>query len=276
MADIEERSITRVQQRHNFQANRFLYHVATNTRGRIRPVSIAAQIPQVVVRRRLRRGWSAHDAVNTSFNQEVDELLRSLLYYWRLNETSGVRVATFGGINLNPTADIGSVAGKNGNAASFDEGEYLQSASEILLTRPFTLAFWMYIPTGASFEDVAFNHTDGTNSRTLNVFDNTDVTFFNGRVSGFGEVFTSFSYDTWNFYVFTIAANGQMKHSRNGETLNVGPVCPQNDPASSVIQVGSPASPGSFCRIDSLMMFNRDISQAEVARLYNSGAGYFP
>lgn len=275
MANIEQRSVTRRGQRHNFQAQRFLYHIATDTYDRIRPISNLAQVPQYVVRRRLRRGWTPIDAVNTPYHPDQDLFLFHLERYWKFEETSGSRFATIGDITLIPSAAIGTVAGKNGLAASFNEGEYCNSSEPFTIGRPFTIALWIYIPTGASFEDFILFQAGITGTRQIVVTsEDSYLGYVNGDL-GLGYADTSFVPDEWNFFTFSVSASGILQYTKNGSQLMNG-VNSLIDPSPGTLQIGSLIGPGSFVRFDSLMIFRKALTQEEIDRLWNSGAGYFP
>lgn len=80
--------------------------------------------------------------------------LTDLKLYYKLDETSGVRVDSVGNANLADNNSVGYDAGKLGNAASFDGADWLQTAdiSTLLNSTNRELAFsaWLYFPNSTA------------------------------------------------------------------------------------------------------------------------------
>lgn len=209
-------------------------------------------------------------------------LLNGLISHWKLNESSGTRADSHGGLDLGDINTVGQAAGKLGNSASFIAGnEEALSVGDTpdhsMGDIDFTIALWVWFDaissTGLagkwatdSLEYLAY--CDGTNLRFLVSDDGVStVSVTNSQ---------SLSTGTWYFFVAW--------HDASANTINLS--VNNNTPASAAHSTGVYAGNASFYlgrneegltylsgRLDSVSIWKRLLTAAERTQLYNSGAG---
>jgi len=209
-------------------------------------------------------------------------LLNSLISHWRLNESSGLRLDSHGGLDLGEINTVASAAGKIGNAASFVAGneESLTGGPAAALTMgdmDFTIAFWVWFDaltsTGLaakwatdSLEYMA--HFNGTN---LGFHVSDDGTGTNSVVNS-----QAIATNTWYFFIAW--------HDATANTINVS--VNNNTPASTAHSTGVNDGNASLFlgrneegltylsgRVDSVSIWKRLLTAAERTQLYNAGVG---
>jgi hypothetical protein len=196
--------------------------------------------------------------------------IANLTHYWRLDESSGNRADAIGGITLTPTfGTIDAVIGKRFNAANFDAGETLQA--NLPLPLPFSLVGWIYISAPGFLEffidQFAGLHVEVSDSGVLKFVAKESPT------TSEVESPTPWPYAAWNLVVCTVDASGVAKVSLNGEAFSTA-ANPAVALATNTFKLGSLVGAANQ-RIDEFMLFNRDLTQAEVTQLWNGGAGLF-
>lgn len=231
-----------------------------------------------IVRRRLRRGWTLSDALNTAQLCDSSAVLTdSLINYWKFEESSGTRFPTVGSLNMTEVSTtITAVAGKNGNSASFDDSEGFQTTS-FALPLPYSIAVWVNLTYDGVNDLIIIRQSDGSNSRRLDISGVDGNNTFFGSLTGSKSVSPDpISSGVWSLMIFTVDASGVIKGSVNGQILVTGSTVISN-PGAGLLQVGrAVTSPTPACAVDSLFIFNKALSQADVTQLWNGGAGYFP
>lgn len=213
------------------------------------------------------------NCVPGSVEENPAVLLMGLTNYWNMDESSGSRAASYGTLSFSEIGTVGAVAGKDGNAADFGDLEGLQTAS-FALPLPYSIALWVFVATSAEEEVTILRQSDGSTNRSI-MINGTDgtVIFIGGGVNDVNP--GSIDFDVWNLIVVTVNAGGVIKASTNGETLVTGDTLAVN-PGSGPLVVGrSINSPTPPVAVDSVFIFNTDLSQAQVAQLWNGGDGYF-
>jgi len=230
--------------------------VATNSNGTSVPVYAAAATP----------------VAGTS-------LLSGLIAYYTLDEESGVRADSTGGFNLSDSGGTGSAPGIIGNAANFTGGTYLSTAISPAITglSGATLSAWVKFSaiesgiivaviilsdgywggalgalgySGSLYADIA---DSGSLRDLLNTAFNTD-----GQWAHIVQRFNAGASDVW---INGVSAGGA------------------DDLASTLaditgVQIGGAIGGTDFVgMIEHVGLWNRAITDAEIASLYNAGAG---
>ena len=209
-------------------------------------------------------------------------LLYGLVSYWRLDEPTGPRVDSRG---VNELHDNGvfSGNGKLGSAAKFiDKSQYLYTdVSNDLDTgnlSSYSLAMWVYMPDLNNTEVLVYKGVppgDGEyellfNSFTQELYFFTDIALGDCGVSsrnvsvGWNYIVAIYDYDGFS-YLCGLSINGEnfIENTAAGGTRE----------SFGALYVGSGGGFSFTGQIDSLGFWNRRLEQAEVAALYNGGAG---
>lgn len=211
-------------------------------------------------------------------------LLTNLTSYWTLDEASGARADSHGGISLTDNNTVTQTTGKIGNAAVFDaaNSEYLSAADNATLRvfgTSWTIAFWFY-PVAISGTQALVYKGPGTGS----------LVEYGIRLNGGnqfalirGDGTTSTTVTTTN-----VAPPGQWSHgvawfdlatNLSGVQLNnsapvLGTGREVNGANLFAIGRSGAASSGYFTgRIDEVALWKRALNPTERAYLYNNGAG---
>jgi hypothetical protein len=209
------------------------------------------------------------------------DLRAGLVAFWRLDETSGDRLDASGnGHTLTPAGTVGSAAGVIGNAATIDGTEFNYLAGSAVVTfggsssptSPISMSIWVY-PAGVDLQP-CFNQ--GTGPATP------------GQMLGIGDGYASFTVDAnthsasggssavagaWNHIVGTF--DGTTVRVYVNGTLDAEATSPADYSESNGIYLGDTISSNAQ-RLDLAGVWSRALSPAEVAQLYNGGAGYDP
>jgi hypothetical protein len=209
-------------------------------------------------------------------------LLNGLISHWRLNETSGLRIDSHGGIDLGDINTVGSAPGKVGNAASFIgvNEETLTIGDNAALSMgniDFAMALWVWFdnldPTG-----LAGKWSTGSVEYIV-YFDGGNLSFHvSPDGTGSSSVLNSQSISTGTWY-FIIAW-----HDATANTINLS--VNNNAAASTAHSTGVHDGTASFYlgrneegltyftgRLDSVSIWKRVLTAAERTQLYNSGTG---
>jgi len=224
---------------------------------------------------------------------EQDTLWDDLVAYWNLNEASGTRRDARGEIHLLPINTPGAVAGKGGNAATFDNAssQYLQSASQANISgaNGITFTCWLNVRTGAPVIAQWFwNGATFISSIGLNTSNVTAKTVHFGLMNDAGESVsagtTLAAYDTWYFVVgvYDPATQKPSISIDDGAFTVGGTALVQGDPNIEVgyggghVRVGAlNATVVSKAYIDEVGLWSRVLTAGEITSLYAAGAGLF-
>ena len=214
--------------------------------------------------------------------QRRSPLLDGLISHWKLDEASGPRIDSHGGIDLGDINTVGSAAGKLGNAASFiaTNEESLTTGDNAALSMgdiDFTIAMWVWFDalTGTG---LAGKWGSGT-VEYIAYFDGTNLRFHvsnNGTANASVVNAHAISTGTWYFFCAW--------HDATANTINVS--VNDNTPASAAHSTGVHNGTASFYlgrneegltwftgRLDSVSIWKRVLTAAERTQLYNGGAG---
>ena len=98
-----------------------------------------------------------------------------------------------------------------------------------------------------------------------------------GDSSGAGRVFTTYDIawnGTWTHWLFTSDNPSGMKIYRNGTEIAASPSSSTFNTSSSVLDIGYYASGNTYWSgsIDDIRIYDRALSAAEAAALFNEGA----
>jgi hypothetical protein len=217
-------------------------------------------------------------------------LLTGLVAYWKLDETSGTRVASVG-FNLTDNNTVLSGTGKQGNAADFESSasEYLSAANAICGpiqfsgNQDFTVAFWCNMESKTG--DPAMVSKFEGSQRSWEVWYNSAADLIEFTVSGNGttrSAVTSLLAMTVGLYRLVYCW-----HDATADTINIkldnGAVASTSHTtgvfnSTTPFIVGAEPSAGSAVSyfdglIDELGIWNRVLTGAEIITLYNTNAG---
>jgi hypothetical protein len=239
-------------------------------------------------------------AAIASGRRRYRSLRQSLVAYWPLNETaaSGDVTAedwTGRGNNLTSNNSVLSTTGKVNNAREFvrSNSEWLSvtSADLNLGEIAWTLAFWFFVPTGATNSRFNILGKDVSGSRHFVVAFNFEATGANTtnalafqyyRTDGGASIvnLASVSRNAWHFASMTHALNSSsivcnldrassLTLTRTGAQTWASP--------NSAFNVGRREFSGfndyADCSVDEVAVWHRELSSTELDTLYNSGSG---
>ena len=212
-----------------------------------------------------------------------DELLDGLISWWGLEAAAGTRIDSHGSNNLTDNNTVGSGAGVINQAAYFTRAnsEWLSVADNASLRFPgFTAAFWLYHASQTNSQSY-ISKWSGTPGQSSFLIDSTS-----GKVLRFGA-YGDGSAATWvnstfgelmalNWHFVCARYDGSNLKLRVNATADdvlpyAGGIFGGTDPLEVGARgLGTSAVDG---RIDELALWNRALTDAQVARLYNGGAG---
>ena len=206
----------------------------------------------------------------------------NLISWWELNETSGTRVDAHGSYDLTDNNTVGNGTGKQGNCADFiaTNSEYLSSGTGFgtalgSSVTTFSMSFWFNADITSGNDGILsignFSNTQGEFNVHLSS-NNLTTLFDNGAsTSSFGHS------DTTNWHHYAVSYNGSSytiwldnvkKHTAVSfsNTLNFSGL--------KMILGGYYNTPYTYDGLlDEVGVWDKALSDAEVAELYNSGSG---
>jgi hypothetical protein len=218
-------------------------------------------------------------------------ILDNLVEHWRLNEAANVtRVGSSGSHNLTDKAsNVGSAAGKLGNAAVFDatvgKSLRLTPASAFAFSGDFTIMCGVNMTSVASLQVLVSKNNNTDNGREYHLFFNNSQNRFGFRVfDGTGEPQTNgttvFADDlgapstgTW-YLIFAWYTGGNIYIQVDDGTPDSGAL------AAGPFEGNAPLNLGQFedniwnldGMLDNVAIWGRAISACEREELYNSGS----
>lgn len=223
------------------------------------------------------------------------DLRVGLVAYWPMNEdaSSGNVTAidwTGRGNDLASTNTVASVTGKTGLARQFVGGnsEYLSANSNADLTLggdAWTLAFWLFVADGAPNDqsillakddpagrEFAFEYNNPEPGELFIIFWDNPATYTNAARTTITP-----ARGQWQFICCTHANNALTVSVTLNSTTTASTQCSSYSTSAQPFTVGKRTYSGfegfATCSIDELAIWNRALSGAEVATLYNSGTG---
>jgi hypothetical protein len=227
-----------------------------------------------------------------------DPLWDGLIAYYKMQEASGTRVESIAARNLADHNGVGVGAGIDGNAADFvaASGQWLEYSSADWLVpvtadgTEFTIGIWYYNPSGDIGARMLVAHWKPITSDGFSC-SLTSSSFATFTLGGSGAVGFP-STNAWNLLVMGrsidpvtlgprpfLSMNGGTPNwvqsassspgAPNGYPLSVGALLSANNTPA-----GSPHYADSL--MDALLIWDRGLTTAEIAELWNTGAGKFP
>lgn len=226
-------------------------------------------------------------------------LRTGIVAYWPLNETATSGDVTAEdksgrGNNLTSNNSVLSVAGKVGNAREFvrTNSEYLAGthADLNLGDVAWTIAFWFLVPTGATNSRFNIFAKDVSGARqilcsynlTSSAVNEANNLFFQHYTSSGGAVSSSIagvSRNAWHFVAMTHANNSSTIACNLDRTTDANLVRTSGTWASfnSQFNIGRREFTGfhdyADVQIDEFAVWSRELSGADLDKLYASGAG---
>ena len=220
-------------------------------------------------------------------------LLNGLQFCFRMNETSGNRVDSVGGLQLSPTGTIGSAAGKFGNAVDIANASRLVATVYNAVYRgagSFTVACWFNPDTinlGSAYPVIRWN--GGGTARDYSLAVSTagtarfEVTTTTGSVianTPAGTITTGQWYLLVGWYDATVGTNGTAYIQVNGgDIYSIALTGPrENIDTSTLLAIGQGnygftpfgATDG---KVDQVCKWSRVLTAAERAELWSDGIG---
>lgn len=216
-------------------------------------------------------------------------LLQGLTHYWTLDEASGTRNDSIGAAHLTDNNTVGSVAGKNGNAASFvtTSSQSLTSASgeHIDLTVGWTVAFWWFLPDTGRQQALFTYSVDATHRLHVDqAAAGTKLRVYDGAGSSILTNNVTPTAGAWHLVVVwydpTIGTNGSYRLAVNNDaTIASGTGAlggaPAHENRSVRLGVYNDATRYMTGYIDEVYSWPRVLTDNERTTLYNSGTGKF-
>ncbi|TSA40729.1 MAG: LamG domain-containing protein [Verrucomicrobiales bacterium] len=211
--------------------------------------------------------WNGHPYVNgVRTDIPTGGLYIDLLAHWKLNEESGTRADSHGSYDLTDSGSVGYSAGKLGNAADFDGGNYL-SVPSFDLGGIFSVSFWFTAATLPS-NGLLLSQRSGF---CVGIYD--DGTIYFGDMVSWGcfSAVGLVSAGTW-YHVAIVSDAGLGTLYLNGTAVATETTNLLSIDTGLTFVVNSNLYPCA-AKEDSISVWDRAISEPEVAQLYNSGAG---
>jgi hypothetical protein len=214
--------------------------------------------------------------------QSEKTLLNNLLAYWKLDETSSTRFdSTPNNNDLTDNNTVGSATGKVGNAALFDGSNYLTVTNPSLnITGAISIAGWVY-----AVDRVTEQHILGGYSATSPfpgyglgigiVPSNTNKwVWYSG--AGWIPSTSDIALNTWTHIAFTLNSTGTLNIYLNGAldrttTASIPSLYSGQKALGARSDDATRAVSGTL--VDEFGIWGRELSDSEIAGLYNSGSG---
>ena len=206
---------------------------------------------------------------------DISGLLIGLIAYWRMDEASGTRADIIGSNDLADTNTVGSAAGLLGTAADFEasNSEYLSNGLPTGLDLPTSYTIDCYIRPEAVGGIQILHKRENAAQITI---------YLNGNQAALytdAQVLSTPTLANGSDYHVAVARDGTTTASvwvNNVETT--GTMAGTNTPLSASLFVGQDNAGANF--YDGLMqhmaVWRRTLSDAQIAKRYNGGAGFDP
>ncbi|MGJ8639244.1 MAG: LamG domain-containing protein [Opitutaceae bacterium] len=231
-------------------------------------------------------GFSREREVTINFSNLAHP---DLVADWPLDDGSGALVTDVSGNGFHGTAvNSASVAGVAGSALSFngsDSTVALPATAFADFSSEITISMWVDGDAAQPTADVIFNADDSSGNRVLNIhlpWSNSKVIWDAGNSGGnnfdrISKVAAASEFKgRWNHWVFTkdatseemnIYLNGSLWHSGTGNTRSMDGI--------TTASLGSSGGESYYTGvIDEVKLYNRVLSDPEVANLYDAYEGY--
>jgi len=206
-------------------------------------------------------------------------LRSALAYYWPMDEVSGNRVDSIGGAILAETGGVvASGAGKRGNAARFSSatGNYLTSApATTAMTEAYSLAFWINLTADVGVFTGIF-HNIGHDACRIWIGPGPQTLIEESGGGPSSPIVNLGALGVWHLCVYVLPVlGGAINMSIDGGVFSVGGATDGSGTFNNGITVGSVGVAAIDGLMDTVMLFNKALTQADVALLWNGGNGAF-
>lgn len=220
--------------------------------------------------------------------------LTNLLAYWRMDETTGNRLDSVGGLDLVPSGTVGKVTGKIGDgAAEITSATSYLSASGTLPAdfsgNGYTLAGWVRIDTSSgsatsevfnfavnngasSYRSLTLDYNHNTNQFELYTLNNDTSADDRFAASTFGTI----TVGTWYHIVITRKNTNASLFVNNTEDSSGGAASFFGYDTINQLEFGLDASSTHEFSLDDWGIWDEEISATDRSDLYNSGSGAIP
>jgi hypothetical protein len=170
---------------------------------------------------------------------------------------------------LSNNGNVSFASGKIGNAAVFDGQSSIQTS--INTVYPFTMSFWAK-PENGSGQQIILEPYNGFDGPQI-ILDYDSGIMVAGRYGGPSDAFTEMQLGVWQHYVVTYFED-HCEIARNGASkVTYAHNFYQPLPPITIIGSREDGSYGYTGSMDAVGIWNRALSDLEVAALYNSGTG---
>lgn len=213
----------------------------------------------------------------------------NLVFYLKMNESSGDAVDASGnGLTFTNNSSVGRANGKIFGAGSFSGGNYFSRADSAALspTTAATWSFWFYKTSAYSGSSNmltskwSFNSTNGWGHRTNGTEFEASLENYNyaGITSGLNLAANTWYHAVVVFNGAGVGNSGRLKVYINGseKTLTYTGTIPSTiSDTTNAFEIGGWSNIGYYFAgiIDEFGFWSRALTAAEVATLYNGGAG---
>ncbi|NDF13174.1 MAG: LamG domain-containing protein, partial [Proteobacteria bacterium] len=218
--------------------------------------------------------------------QVVHPLLDGMVAFWTMNEDGGDRLDISGGNALSETGSVNRTSGVVGYAADFGGDENYLMNQTVTLSQSFTVSGWFRSPTTTGLFVEFMKNWDGSEGQfDLAWGDDPNSDGMNELVAYImtvgGPVRLSYPdlvADEWRHFVLSLDASAGMAHLYVDNTLaDSALVSSALESTNNDLSVGStvvvdPDSSAAFS-LDSVGIWNRSLSESEIAMLWNGGFG---
>lgn len=227
---------------------------------------------------------------------EIFYKVRGLIGYWPMNEaswngtTGEIKDYSINGNNGTRVGNATTTAdGKYGYTGTFDgNGDYASfgDQSTFDLTLPFSIFTWIKVDTmpsvkGSDAEIISKYGGTSVRQWTLSI-GGTDGLYFwkshngtNGEYIANGHYLTGSDVNVWRHVGFTADASGNYRLYYEGTVVDSGTFTNQTiyQGGSADMRIGSRATNANYFmgEIDDTRIYNRDLSQEEVTKLFSEG-----
>ena len=200
-------------------------------------------------------------------------------HYWTFNEAAlSTRVDTPGTADFTVVSTVGSVSGKNNNAAQFSAaasvGEEIATSESLTKPTDFTVAAWMRLDSGGAASGALSFILDGTADAfvRLNFQEDGTASVFFSEEGTIGT--TGLTLDAWHLFVARNAGgSGASAFFVDGASVGTGTFTAAGWSTLKALCVGT--GTGIVGQMDEPCIFDRVLSDTEISNMWNGGTGRF-
>jgi hypothetical protein len=203
-------------------------------------------------------------------------LNNSLAHYWPLNETSGTRYAYKGGADLSVQGSVSFATGINSvSLSSASDGlgsNYLSHSTASFGGTEITVGGWIY------FDDSTDGSTYLVSAGSLGFWlRNINGDLYAGNTTVNHSIVGALSAGGWHLIAAKFIDSAGIGISVDGGAWDFSSIPSASFSSDPDIVIGQPITPpsGETTRFDEVAIWNRSLTDAELAEWWNSGSGSF-